>query len=61
VSLIATREDFGRTLDWDTQMDAKLEALTPAQIDAAFRKRVDDPAAITIVKSGDFKKVGAYQ
>jgi zinc protease len=60
VSLIATREDFGRTLDWDAQMDAKVEALTTAQINAAFRKRVD-PVAVTIIKSGDFKKVGAYQ
>ena len=60
VSLIATREDFGRTLDWDTQMDAKVEALTTAQINATFRKRVD-PVGITIIKSGDFKKVGAYQ
>jgi len=60
VSLIATREDFGRTLDWDTQMDAKVEALTTTQINATFRKRVD-PVAITIIKSGDFKKVGAYQ
>lgn len=59
LSLIAAREDFGRTLDWDTQMDAKVEALTTAGINTAFRKRVD-PAAITIIKSGDFKKVGAY-
>ena len=58
-SLIATREDFGRTLDWDTQMDAKVEALTTARINATFRKRVD-PVAITIIKSGDFKNVEAY-
>ncbi len=59
VSLIATREEFGRTLDWDTQMDAKVEALTTAQVNAAFRRRVD-PGAITIVKAGDFKKAGAF-
>ena len=59
VALIATREDFGRTLDWDTQMDAKVEALTTAQVNAAFRRRVD-PAAITIVKAGDFKKAGVF-
>jgi hypothetical protein len=41
-------------------MDAKVEALTTAQINAAFRKRVD-PLSVTIIKSGDFKKVGAYQ
>jgi hypothetical protein len=37
-----------------------VEALTTAQISAAFRKRVN-PVAITIIKSGDFKKVGAYR
>ena len=39
--LISTREEFGRTLDWDTQMDAKLAALTIDQVNAAFRKHVD--------------------
>jgi zinc protease len=57
--LISTREEFGRTLDWDTQMDSKLEALTVDQINAAFRKHVD-AAAISIVKAGDFKAAGAY-
>jgi zinc protease len=57
--LISTREEFGRTLDWDTQMDSKLDALTADQINAAFRKHVD-PSAISIVKAGDFKAAGAY-
>jgi zinc protease len=60
VSLIATREEYGRTLDWDTQMDAKVEALTVDQINAAFKRHVD-PAAISIVKAGDFKAAGVYQ
>jgi zinc protease len=57
--LISAREEFGRTLDWDTQMDSKLEALTVDQINAAFRKHVD-ASAISIVKAGDFKAAGAY-
>ena len=57
--LIAVREEYGRTLDWDTQMDAKLEALTAAQVSAAFRKHVN-ASAISIVKAGDFKKAGAF-
>jgi len=57
--LISTREEYGRTLDWDTQMDAKLDALTADQVNAAFRKHVD-PSAISIVKAGDFKTAGAY-
>jgi len=57
--LVSTREEYGRTLDWDTQMDSKLEALTVDQINAAFRKHVD-AGAISIVKAGDFKAAGAY-
>jgi len=59
LQLIATREEYGRTLDWDTQMDAKVEALTAAQVNTAFRRHVD-PSAISIVKAGDFKKAGVY-
>ena len=57
--LIATREEYGRTLEWDEQMDAKLDALTVDQVNAAFRKHMD-PSAISIVKAGDFKAAGAY-
>jgi zinc protease len=57
--LISTREEYGRTLDWDEKMDAKLEALTTDQVNAAFRRHVD-VSAISIVKAGDFKAAGAY-
>jgi zinc protease len=60
VRLIAAREEYERTLDWDTQMDAKVEALTVDQINAAFKRHVD-PAALSIVKAGDFKAAGVYQ
>ena len=46
---------IGRTLTFDADLDAKLQALTPEQINAAMRKYVD-PAKITIVKAGDFAK-----
>jgi zinc protease len=58
--VIATREDADRTLAWDEQMDAKLEALTVEQVNAAFRKHVD-ASAISIVKAGDFKAADVYQ
>ncbi|MGH8772349.1 MAG: insulinase family protein, partial [Burkholderiales bacterium] len=45
----------GRTMQWDADLDAKLKALTPEQINAAMRRHID-PAKITIVKSGDFAK-----
>jgi zinc protease len=60
VGLIASHEQLGRTLLYDEQADAKIQALTADQINAAFRKYLD-PAAVTIVKAGDFKKVAVYQ
>ncbi|HVG28569.1 MAG TPA: pitrilysin family protein [Pyrinomonadaceae bacterium] len=46
---------IGRTLEWDAQLEEKVRALTPEQINAAMRKYID-PSKITIVKAGDFKK-----
>jgi zinc protease len=60
VRVMLTREEYSRTLDWDTQMDAKIAALTAEQVSAAFRKHID-PSAISIVKAGDFKTAGVYQ
>jgi zinc protease len=37
--------------------EARIQALTLDQINAAFRKYLD-PAGVTIVKAGDFKKAG---
>ena len=51
---------YGRTMKWDAQLEAKIQALTPEQINAAFRKHID-PAALSIVKAGDFKAAGVYQ
>ena len=60
VTLIASHEQLGRTLLYDEQQDARIQALTLDQINAAFRKYVD-LAGVTIVKAGDFKKVAVYQ
>ena len=60
VSLIAGREDAGRTLAWDEEMDAKLEALTLDQVNAAFRRHID-ASALSIAKAGDFKAADVYQ
>ncbi|HVW07235.1 MAG TPA: pitrilysin family protein [Bryobacteraceae bacterium] len=59
LSLILTRSDQDRTLDWDIQMDAKLAALTLDQVNAAFRKHITD--AVSVVQAGDFRKAGVYQ
>jgi len=58
--LLAARERIGRTLLWDRELDAKIEALTVDQINAAFRRHVD-PAEVSIVKAGDFKTAGVYR
>lgn len=58
--LIASHEQLGRTLLYDEQQEAKIQALTLEQINTAFRKYMD-PAGVSIVKAGDFKKVAVYQ
>src|SRR5215471_11082460 len=60
LTLLAGHEQLGRTMKWDEQLEQRIQALTPEQISAAFRKRVD-PAAVSIVKAGDFKAAGVYQ
>jgi len=60
LALIASREQIDRPLQWDADVEAKIQALTPEQINATFRKHID-PRGISIVKAGDFKKSGTYQ
>jgi zinc protease len=57
---LASRERWNRTLLWDAKVEAAVAALTPEQVNAAFKRHVD-PTAISIVKGGDFKKSGAFQ
>jgi zinc protease len=49
---------IGRTLAWDEELERKVAALTPEQINAAMRKYID-PSRLVIVKSGDFAKNAA--
>jgi len=60
LNLIGAREQYKRTLAWDADLDAKLQALTLDQVNAAFRRHVD-PSKISIVKGGDFKRANVYQ
>jgi zinc protease len=57
--VIALREEYGRTLKWDEDMDAKLDALTAEQVNAAWKRHLD-AGSLTIVKAGDFKTAGVY-
>jgi len=60
VGLFAGRQRFDRTLKFDESLEAKVAALTPEQIGAAFRKHID-PATLIYVKAGDFMKAGVLQ
>jgi len=53
-------ERFDRTMKWDEALEAKIAALTPEQVSAAFRKYVAT-ADLSVVKGGDFKKAGSYE
>jgi zinc protease len=49
--------DTNRTFAWDKQFEGRIAALTPEEVLAVTRKYID-PARITIIKAGDFAKVG---
>jgi zinc protease len=57
--LLANRQRFDRTLKFDADFEARIAALTPEQVSAAFRRLVD-PAALVIVEAGDFQKAGVF-
>jgi zinc protease len=46
---------LGRTFEYSKRIEQQIMALTPAQVTAALRKYID-PAKLSIVKAGDFKK-----
>lgn len=58
--LLLSRERFGRTIQFDEALEAKIDKLTVDEVNAAFRKHVN-PAAFSYVKAGDFKKAGVLQ
>jgi zinc protease len=53
---IATSLQHDRTMAWDADLEAKIQALTPNQLTAALRRTLD-PRKITVVKAGTFAKV----
>jgi zinc protease len=48
----------GRTFDWSAEFERRLMAVTPAQLNAAFRKALD-PAKLSVVMAGDQSKAKA--
>ena len=45
---------LGRTFQWSKELEARITALTAADVTAAMRKYID-PKKMTVVKAGDFK------
>lgn len=60
LSLIVSHEQMDRPLKWDSDIETKIAALSPAAINAAFHKHID-PSGVSIVKAGDFKTAKVYQ
>jgi zinc protease len=60
MGLLASREMEGRTLQWDEQVEQKIQGLTAEKLTAVFRAHID-PSALSVVKAGDFKAAGVYQ
>jgi zinc protease len=46
---------LGRKLDWDETLEARVGELTAERVSAAMRRHLD-PAKLSVVKAGDFKK-----
>ena len=52
---IATYLFIKRTFAWDIDLESKIAALTPEQVNAAMKKYID-PSKLSVVTAGDFKK-----
>jgi zinc protease len=55
VSLLTQRRLWNRTLAFDSDLEKKIMALTPEQLQTAVRKHID-PSQISFFRAGDFQK-----
>jgi zinc protease len=51
--LLSNLRHLGRTMAYQGDLEKRIQALTPDQVDAALRRRID-PAKLVIVTAGDF-------
>lgn len=51
---------LGRTLQWDAALEARIRALTPADVNRAVASHLD-PAKFVTVRAGDFRKAAPAQ
>jgi len=54
-TILTERRYAGRTMAYDADLEKKIQALTPAQINAAVKKYID-PSHMVMVQAGDFAK-----
>jgi zinc protease len=57
--ILANRERFDRTMNFDADFEGKIAAVTADQVNEALRRHIN-PAELVIVKAGDFKKAGVF-
>jgi zinc protease len=47
-----------RTFTWDIELERKIASLSAAEVNAALKKHID-PARLSVIMAGDFKKPSA--
>jgi zinc protease len=52
--LLSNLRHTGRTMTYEAELEKKIEALTPEQIQAALKKYIE-PSRLVIVTAGDFE------
>jgi len=57
---LASNEYFGRTMAWSADLEKKVQALAPKQLQEVFARRLD-PQQMSVFKAGDFKKAGTSE
>ncbi|HXM81289.1 MAG TPA: pitrilysin family protein [Burkholderiales bacterium] len=55
VSRLGSYLYWKRTFAWDIEFESKIAALEPEQVNAAMRRHID-PARLSVIVAGDFKK-----
>ena len=56
--MLSDNEFEGRTMAFQADLEKKVQSLTNAQIVEALKRHID-PAKLSYVKAGDFKKAAA--
>jgi zinc protease len=55
VSILTARRFWNRTMAFDSELEKKITALTPEQLNAAVRRHID-PSQLSFFRAGDFQK-----